>query len=247
MIGVGPGDPRQITLEAVDAIGVTDVFLLLDKGSRVAQLTAARQEFLDRYAADGHRVVVVDDPPRDRAPDDYEAEVRRWHRARVDALAAAITDSVDDGAACAFLVWGDPALYDSTLRLVDQLVDGADLDLAVEVIPGVTSASALTAAHRIVAHDIGEPVVLTTGRRLAQQTAGAVDAPNQIVMLDSHLTFRETAGLDDEIYWGANLGTPQQILISGRVRDVADQIDEARTRLRAETGWVMDIYLLRRG
>lgn len=245
VIGVGPGDPRQITLEAVDAIAATDVFLLLDKGSRVAQLTAARQDLLDRYAPDGHRVVVVDDPPRDRSPADYEAEVRRWHGARVDALAAAITDSVDDGASCAFLVWGDPALYDSTLRLVDQLVAGTDLELAVEVIPGVTSASALTAAHGIVAHDIGEPVLLTTGRRLAQREAGADDVPNRIVMLDSHLTFRETAAPDDEIFWGANLGTPQQILLSGRVGDVTEEIDQARTRLRAETGWVMDIYLLR--
>lgn len=238
-------------MQAVDAIAATDVFLLLDKGSRVAQLTGARQEILDRHAAEGHRVVVVDDPERDRSPHDYEAEVRRWHRARVDALAAAIAGSVHDGESCAFLVWGDPALYDSTLRLVDQLVASGTFELAVEVIPGVTSASALTAAHGIVAHDIGEPVVLTTGRRLTQTVESGHDdgdqkARNQIVMLDSHLAFREAADPDDVVYWGANLGTPQQLLISGRVGDVAGQIERARAELRSETGWVMDIYLLRR-
>lgn len=241
VIGIGPGGPRQITLEAIDAIAATDVFFLLDKGSRVAQLTAVRQDFLDRYARDGHRVVVVHDPPRDREPADYAAEVRRWHTARVDALAAAITDSLSPGESGAFLVWGDPALYDSTLRLTDQLAGRAGLDIEVEAIPGVTSASALTAAHGIVAHDIGEPVVITTGRRLGED-----DGPNRIVMLDSHLAFTSAAAPDDHVYWGANLGTPEQVLRSGRVGDVAADIERERARLRERTGWVMDVYLLRR-
>lgn len=244
VIGIGPGGPGQITLDAVEAIADTDVFFLLDKGSRVAQLTQVRQDFLDRYARDGHRVVTVIDPPRDRDPADYRAEVQRWHVARVDALESAIRESLRDGESGAFLVWGDPALYDSTLRLTDRLAQRAGLAATVEVIPGVTSASALTAAHGIVAHDIGEPVLLTTGRRLAQTPPGA--DLNQIVMLDSHAAFAETARDDDEVYWGANLGTAEQVLISGRVGDVADQIVAARARLREQTGWVMDIYLLRR-
>ncbi|GAC57511.1 precorrin-6A synthase [Gordonia hirsuta DSM 44140 = NBRC 16056] len=244
MIGIGPGNPRQITLEAIDAIAACDVFFLLDKGARVQQLSRARTELLAAYAPAGHRVVVIDDPPRDRDPDDYRAEVQRWHTARVDALETAIIESVDAGQSCAFLVWGDPALYDSTLRLVDQLVARGSVDLEVEVIPGVTSASALTAAHGIVAHGIGEPVLLTTGRRLVD---AAVEEPaNRIVMLDSHLTFTQTARSDDDVYWGANLGTPEQVLISGKVSDVADEIEQARARLRQQTGWVMDIYLLRR-
>lgn len=249
VIGIGPGGPRQITLEAIDAIAATDVFLILDKGSRVAQLTQTRQDFLDRYARAGHRVVIVPDPPRDRDPADYPAEVRRWHRARVDALETALRDHLHDGESGAFLVWGDPALYDSTLRLTDQLAARDGLDLTIEVIPGVTSASALTAAHGIVAHDVGEPVVLTTGRRLADTHDAhdaAGDIPNRIVMLDSHLTFTHAADPDDEVYWGANLGTPQQVLRSGRVGDVADEITRARAELRAGTGWVMDVYLLRR-
>ncbi|MFT3659932.1 MAG: precorrin-6A synthase (deacetylating) [Gordonia sp. (in: high G+C Gram-positive bacteria)] len=244
VIGIGPGGPRQITLEAVDAIAATDVFFLLDKGSRVAQLTDARQDLLDRYARAGHRVVTVVDPPRDRNPDDYRAEVLRWHTARVDALEAAIGEHLRDGGSGAFLVWGDPALYDSTLRLTGQLAARIGPGLTVEVIPGVTSPSALTAAHGIVAHDVGEPVLITTGRRLAETPPGA--DRNQIVMLDSHLAFTETAAPDDQVYWGANLGTPEQVLISGRVGDVADEITRVRVELRERTGWVMDVYLLRR-
>lgn len=243
VIGIGPGGSGQLTLEAIDAIAATDVFFVLDKGARVAQLTRLRTDFTDRFGRPGHRVVSVDDPPRDRNPDDYEAEVRRWHRARVEALETAITEQLAEDGAGGFLVWGDPALYDSTLRLLAQLADRGRVRFDLEVIPGVTSASALTAAHGVVAHGIGEPVLITTGRRLPETPPDA--APNRIVMLDSHLRFRETAAPDDEVFWGANLGTPEQVLISGRVADVADRIAQARERLRAETGWVMDVYLLR--
>ncbi len=252
VIGIGPGGPRQLTLEAVDAIAATDVFFLLDKGSGTAELAALRQDLIDRYARAGHRVVVVDDPPRDRDPADYRAEVARWHTARVDALDAAIRAALAPGQSGAFLVWGDPALYDSTLRLTDQLARRPGLDLTVSVIPGVTSASALTAAHGIVAHGIGEPVLLTTGRRLTEPSDrsaapdGGEPVPNRIVMLDSHLAFTEAAEPDDEVFWGANLGTPHQLLVSGRVGEVAAQIAAARAELRERTGWVMDVYLLRR-
>lgn len=248
VIGIGPGGPGQITLDAVEAIAATDVFFLLDKGTRVAQLTDVRQGFLDRFAPEGHRVVAVTDPPRDRDPDDYRAEVQRWHTARVDALETAIRESLRDGQSGAFLVWGDPALYDSTLRLTDQLTQRAGLDLTIEVIPGVTSGSALTAAHGIVAHGIGEPVLITTGRRLAQSYDDEApgDGVNRLVMLDSHLAFAEHADPDDEVYWGANLGTAEQLLISGRVGDVADAIEKARSELRDRTGWVMDVYLLQK-
>jgi len=244
VIGIGPGGPGQLTLDAVDAIGATDVFLLLDKGSRVAELNTLREELVARYGRDGHRVVRVPDPPRDRDPADYDAEVRRWHRARGDALEALLRTELSDGQSAAFLVWGDPSLYDSTLRIVDELRDRDGLSLDVSVIPGVTSAAALTAAFGITAQGIGQAVHITTGRRLAQTPAGA-DA-NQIVMLDSHLAFTETAADDDHVYWGAFLGTEHQLLISGRVGEVAESIAQARRRGREEHGWIMDIYLLRR-
>ena len=249
VIGIGPGGPRQITVEAIDAMAGVDAFFFLDKGTDTQSLLGARREILDRYAAPEYRVVENAAPPPDPRPPAYDAEVRRWHAARADAIEAALRQHVPDAGVAAFLVWGDPALYDSTLRIVDDLTDrrasgATDLDLDIEVIPGVTSASALTAAHRIVAHRIGEPVHITTGRRLASTPAG-VDT-NQIVMLDGALAFRDTADPDDEIWWGAYVGTDDEILISGRVGDVADEIARVREQARARVGWIMDIYLLRK-
>ncbi|MGV9857662.1 precorrin-6A synthase (deacetylating) [Gordonia sp. NPDC003425] len=245
VIGIGPGDPRQITVQASEAMADVDVFLTLDKGHAKDGLLQVRRTLLDRYARADHRVIAIADPPRDRHPADYDAEVRRWHAARAEVIDLALRSELSDGAVAAFLVWGDPALYDSTLRIVDDLSARPGLDVDVEVIPGVTSASALTAAHGIVAHRIGEPVHITTGRRLADTPPGA--DTNQIVMLDADLAFRHTAADDDHIWWGAYLGTPDQILVSGRVGDVADEIARVRAQARARIGWIMDIYLLRKG
>ena len=50
-----------------------------------------------------------------------------------------------------------------------------------------------------------------------------------------------------EIYWGAYLGTPDEILIAGPLRDVGEPRSSACARRRAERkGWIMDTYLMRR-
>lgn len=250
VIGIGPGDPRQVTVQAIEAMNGVDAFLVLDKASSrgnpaVKQsLVGIRREIVDRYVEGGSaRFVEVDDPPRDRDPADYEAEVRRWHLARAERIERALLDETGDDGVAGILVWGDPALYDSTLRIVDDIRARGVLDLAVEVIPGVTSASALTAAHRILANRIGEPIHVTTGRRLAGTPPGA--DTNQIVMLDADCTFRRTADPTDQIWWGAYLGTPDEILIAGTVGEVGDEIARVREEARARIGWIMDIYLVR--
>jgi precorrin-6A synthase len=112
------------------------------------------------------------------------------------------------------------------------------------VIPGVTSVQSLAAQHRIVLNRIGEPVHITTGRRLAEGLPDGVD--NAVDMLDAHCTFTQVAGDDVLIWWGAYLGTPDEVLISGRLRDVEDEIQRVRAELRDRRGWIMVTYLLRR-
>src|SRR4029078_4234894 len=60
-----------------------------------------------------------------------------------------------------FLAWGDPGLYDSTTRILEQ-VAGAGDGFEYEVIPGVTSVQALAAAHRIPLNRIGGAVHAAT-------------------------------------------------------------------------------------
>lgn len=243
VIGIGAGDRRQLTVQAIEAIREADTFFVIGKGEVKRELTEVRAAMLDAYASPGHRVVEIADPPRDRVGDDagdYREVVADWHRRRAELLGAAFDTTTGVGA---ILVWGDPALYDSTLRMVGHVrTAGAEFDCTV--IPGVTSVQALAAAHRVVLHEIGEPVHITTGRRLRAE--GAAADGSTVVMLDGECSFARIPAGDLHIWWGANLGLPDQTLIEGPLREVADSIERRREELRAAKGWVFDIYLLRR-
>ena len=64
-------------------------------------------------------------------------------------------------------------------------------------------------------------------------------------MLDADLAFAAMPG-DVVIHWGAYLGTPDELLVAGRLEDVAGDIAELRAAARARKGWMFDTYLLRR-
>jgi precorrin-6A synthase len=81
---------------------------------------------------------------------------------------------------------------------------------------------------------------VTTGRRLAETSGDAV------VMLDGEQAFRDIGADGVEIYWGAYLGTPDEILIAGPLGEVADEIARVRAQARERKGWMFDTYLLRR-
>ncbi|PSR67912.1 precorrin-6A synthase (deacetylating) [Nocardia sp. MDA0666] len=243
VIGIGAGDPRQVTVQAVEAIRQVDTFFVIGKGETKRELTEVRSAILAGHAAPEHRVVSIADPPRERTVEgaaDYREVVEDWHRRRAELLAEAFDATEGVGG---ILVWGDPSLYDSTLRMVQRVLD-AGTRFEYTVIPGVTSAQALAAAHRIVLHEIGEPVHITTGRRL--RTEGVAADGSTLVMLDGECSFTQVPGDDLHIWWGAYLGMPDETLIEGPLRAVEDRIVRRRNELREAKGWVMDIYLLRR-
>lgn len=239
VIGIGAGDPDQVTMQAVKALRQVDVFFVMGKGTEKQQLVDVRTAILDEHADRPYRIVEIPDPPRDRTPDNYRETVLDWHERRSLLLEEAFAATEGVGA---ILVWGDPALYDSTLRMVEQVLDRGALTFDYTVIPGVTSVHALAARHRIVLHRIGEPVHITTGRRLRED---GLTAGSTVVMLDAGCAFT-TAPADTYIWWGAYLGMPAETLISGRVGEVGARIVRRRSELRAHHGWIMDVYLLRR-
>lgn len=244
IIGIGAGNPDYMTVEAINALSGADVVLVLDKGARKADLTRLRKDIVERFAGSkAPRWVEAPSPVRDADNASYKSGVADWHAAKGEAFAALIREAVGDGETAAILVWGDPSLYDSTLRIVEQLARGGVVP-EYEVIPGISSLHALTARHRIPLNPIGEPVLITTGRRLAERMPEGVDTI--AVLLDGGAGLDALAGHDMEIFWGAYLGTPDEILIAGHVRDVLDDIRQVRAARRAEKGWIMDTYLLRR-
>ncbi len=210
-------------------------------------LTRARAEICRRYLEPTRdpRVVRVAEPARDRTAPAYAAAVEDWRAQRARAWERAISHELSEDGCGAFLVWGDPSLYDSTISVLDQVLEQGRVEFAYEVIPGVSSLHALTARYGIALNRVGGAVLVTTGRRLAEH--GLPDGVDDVVvMLDGGCSFRAVIDEPLEIYWGAYLGTQDEILVSGPLAAVADEIERQRAQARARKGWVMDCYLLRR-
>jgi precorrin-6A synthase len=81
-----------------------------------------------------------------------------------------------DGECGAFLVWGDPTLYDSTIRIIEAIAKGGNHELDYEVIPGISSIQALAAKHKTTLNRIGQSIEITTGRRIAQEFPNNFDS-----------------------------------------------------------------------
>ncbi|EHN78537.1 precorrin-6A synthase (deacetylating) [Streptomyces coelicoflavus] len=247
VIGIGAGDPEQLTLQAVGALRSTDVFFVLDKGEAKADLVRLRREMLETHVPEGtYRIVEARDPERDRSAGGaaYSPAVGDWRSARAGIYERLIAEELGEDESGAFLVWGDPALYDSTLGILEEILERGSVTFAYDVVPGISSVSSLVARHRTGLNRVARPVQITTGRRLAE--GFPEDADDVVVMLDAHQAFRRYADQDIDIYWGAYLGTPDEILASGPIAEAAPRIERLRAEARERKGWIMDTYLLRR-
>ncbi|MGW3287243.1 precorrin-6A synthase (deacetylating) [Streptomyces sp. NPDC001002] len=247
VIGIGAGDPDQLTLQAVRALRGTDVFFVLDKGEVKSDLTQLRRDMLDAHVPQGsYRVVEARDPERDRAAGGaaYSPAVGDWRSARAAIYQRLIAEELGEEESGAFLVWGDPALYDSTLGILEEILERGEVAFEYDVVPGISSVSALVARHRTGLNRVAGSVQITTGRRLSEEFPEGVD--DVVVMLDAHQAFRRYADQDIDIYWGAYIGTPDEILVSGPIAEAGPRIERLRAEARERKGWIMDTYLLRR-
>ncbi len=245
LIGVGAGDPEWVTLAAVRAIQEIDVLFVVVKEREYDDLVEARRSIIERHRTRPLTMVELLDPPRPwQSVPDYPAAVAAWRAHRLESWGQAVSGHLGEGRSGGFLVWGDPSLYESTLAIVEQLVASASEEITYRVIPGVSSVLALAAAHRIPLNRQGRAVQISPARMLAGGMPEGVD--DVVVMLDGKQAFAsiDPAGLD--IYWGAYLGTPEQLLVSGPLGDVAEEIIRVRADAAARLGWVFDTYLLRR-
>ena len=240
LIGIGSGSPGHLTREAMAAMNRADVILIPDKGADKADLAELRRALCAEVLTGDTRLVEFAMPLRD-AKDGYAAGVERWH----DAIAAQWEQAITQHKAQrpALLVWGDPSLYDSTLRIAERI--GQRLPITLSVIPGITAIQALCAAHAIPLNALAAPVLVTTGRQLRDH--GWPDCADRIVvMLDGECAFQGLKPQGVRIWWGAYLGMPNQLLDHGPLAQAAPRILQRRAKARADHGWIMDIYLMQR-
>jgi precorrin-6A synthase len=245
IIGVGAGNPEYVTIQAVNALNEVDVFFVMDKGTAKEKLIALRKEIIERYVKDReYRIVEATNPERRLAESDYVRTVEDLNRDKQQVFERLIGEELKDGECGAFLVWGDPSLYDSTMRIVAAIAQSGRHAFEYDVIPGISSVQALAAKHRVALNAIGRPLQITNGRTLAEGFPENVDSV--VVMLDAQNAYKQVAGEDLDMYWGAYVGTPDEILIAGKLPDVMDEIERTRADARQRHGWIMDTYMLKR-
>ncbi|WP_386624320.1 precorrin-6A synthase (deacetylating) [Sulfitobacter geojensis] len=240
LIGIGTGNPEHLTLQAIRAINAQDMILIPRKGAGKADLAELRRAICDEVLTNPTtRIVEFDLPVRDEATPDYRQRVDDWH----DAIALAWVNAMGGTSVgkVALLVWGDPSLYDSTLRIAARL----DPAPQIEVIPGITSLQALTAAHAIPINDIGAPFVVTTGRRL-RDGGWPAGVDTLAIMLDGTCAFQTLPPEGVHIWWGGYVGMKEQITCEGPLAEVSARIIQMRAEARESHGWIMDIYILRK-
>lgn len=243
VIGIGAGNPDHLTLQGLKALNRVDVFLLFDKGPAKHGLNDLRRDLCTRLATERPwRMVEADNPPRGPDGDSYACAVQQLNDHKQQLVEQLIANEVADGECAGILVWGDPALYDSTLRILQAVLAAGRAAFEYDVVPGITAIQALTAAHRVTLNEIGGSVRISPGRQLGD---GVGAGESQVVMLDAHQAFNRLRGQGLYIWWGAYVGSPDEILIAGPLDQVADEIVRVREQARLRHGWIMDTYLLK--
>jgi precorrin-6A synthase len=246
VVGIGPGDPEHLTVGAVRALNETDAVFLVDKGPAGADLRDARRQLCERVIDPAHPYRIIEvalDAVRDRGEGPYADAIAGWRQERVVAYERLIA-GLGPNETGAFLVWGDPTLYDGTLAILDDVRANGHVLFGVEVIPGISSVSALAARHGVALNRSGEAILITTGRRLARDgVPETID--NVVVMLDAHDAWR-ALGDEYDVWWSAFTGMNGERSVAGTLGEQREVIDRERTRARVERGWLFDTFLFRR-
>ncbi|MDP2279254.1 MAG: precorrin-6A synthase (deacetylating) [Nitrospirota bacterium] len=247
LIGIGTGNPDYLTVQAINTMKKTDVFFLLEKeGKRGSEdFVRARKEILERYLDNKkYRVVIAKIPKRKKHCKSYSEEIEEWRHETAVVIAGLIKNEMKEGESAALLVWGDPSLYDGHLEMLQHILKKGTINFEYEVIPGISSIQILAARHKISLNRIGETIIITTARHLKE--CQPEEIKNMVVFLDSHCAFQQLQDEDIEIYWGGYLGSEDEIIISGKLKDIKENLKKIMMESRKKKGWIMDTYILRR-
>lgn len=237
LIGMGPGDPKYLTLYAVETIKKLKLFLIPAKTGKKSDLTQMRKKIISFVKRKkDYRIIEIPFPERKKG-DKYKNLVEEWREIKANILKNILQKETEKEAG--FIVWGDPSLYDGYIEIFKNLQK--KLNFEIEIIPGISAFQVLSAKHKVSLTQIAGTTIFTTPRQLRKMKN--IEC-NTVVFLDNYKTYKIFANSDLKIYWGAYLGTEKEVLFSGRLKDIIEELIRLRDKLKKEKGWIMETYFL---
>ena len=245
LIGIGLGNPKHITAEAIEALKLCDLIIIGDKKETKSELANLKREItLAQIDSEKTEISSFSFPERKVSEPFYKDAVLDWHsdiaNLWVDLILKFLKKNFNKQTIIGIPVWGDPSLYDSTLRIGEKVRKKIE-NSSIQMISGISSPHVLASSFGIPFNKIGEPVMITTGRKL-REDGWPKGVSTIFVMLDGDCSFGSLAEQNLYIWWGAYLGLDRETLLEGKLEDIKNNIIELRQKLRKKFGWIMDIY-----
>ena len=225
-VGLGPGDPELVTLKGLNAIKEAQVIFV--PRSRDGEMSLALR--IARPWIDDNRQQIVELPlPMTRNSNEL---VEAW-QAAADDIAASMQalEPVSGEANGVYLLLGDPLLY-GTFTYIWQVLSERYRDVAIEIIPGVTSFAASAARGQMLLSTTSDRVVIlpasyeTDGAQVSELLSrfDTVIFMKVGPVLPQMLTTIEQMGLLGSTLYAERVGMPEEQLVSGeRLRELRGQ------------------------
>lgn len=179
-IGLGPGDPELVTVKAARLIGEADVvaFHSARHGRSISRAVAA--PYMREGQLEEHLVYPVTTETVNH-PGGYQGAIDDFYVEASQTLAAHLAA----GRTVALLAAGDPLFYSSYMHMHKRLCDRFD----AEVIPGVTSVSAASAALGVPLVERDEVLTVLPGTLPADELTRRLRETDAAVILKLGRTF----------------------------------------------------------
>jgi uroporphyrin-III C-methyltransferase len=207
LVGAGPGDPELITLKAIRVIEKADV-ILYDALANEALLAYAQPKAIKRFVGKRYGCHVLSQ----------------------DEINILIIEYAHSHGHVVRLKGGDPFVFGRALEEIDALRQAG---IAVEIIPGISSALAVPASQMIplTTRGVAESFWVTTGTtrsgdisndiKLAAQSSATVIILMAMSKLEAIMDiFRECGKQDTPVAIIQNGTTPEEKLVIGSVKDI---------------------------
>lgn len=213
-VGLGPGDSELVTVKAARVISAAPViaYHCARHGNSIARGVA------EPYLSDGQieeRLMYPVTTETTDHPGGYQGALDDFYAQSADRLAAHLRAGRD----VALLAEGDPLFFSSYMHMHKRLVG----DFDAEIIPGVTSVSASSAATGIPLVEADETLTVVPGTLPAAELVSRFRAADAIAVLKLGRTFTRVrdalaaAGRGDEAFYVERASTTAQ-----RVLPLAD-------------------------